>query len=590
LKKLKLLIIIFFLTLTVPLGFLVSHTFKSLEQEEIAELHFFANTLFDAMEEEIEELVRIEETRAIADYANPADLSPLSQVTPASYILGYFQHNPDGTVLTPHGDNKAAASESLDHIGKTLTSAISSSDSRPALAMTEALPAVKKRETAEKQAAAPGFADKYLYSRNNSIRGKTLRKEKKSYQKIDQDQSAVFPLKEVMEEEDAEPSSDFEMKSFSAEVFPIQPIAIDDDKIFLFRQVIVHNQLYRQGLVISVSRFLDYLAERFFINQHMARFTFLDLNASHQPISANLKTGIHIPKPKTFIKREFQRPFSFLTATIVCERVPESTGRQILVVMVIVIGSVLLVGLFTLYKSACVIEEHAQRRAGFVSSVTHELKTPLTNIRMYIEMLEQGIARDFEREQRYFNVISSESARLSRLITNVLEFSKLENRKRQLNLQKDNLEDVISEVYRIMKEQLNSQGFSLDCDIVELKDFLFDREAMIQVLINLIENSIKFGRDSKEKQIILKVRPGPGLLKISVSDAGPGIARHALKKIFNDFYRVDNSLTRRTKGTGIGLALVKKLIHAMGGSVSAFNNETRGCTIQLSIPYNRHHQ
>ena len=103
-------------------------------------------------------------------------------------------------------------------------------------------------------------------------------------------------------------------------------------------------------------------------------------------------------------------------------------------------------------------------------------------------------------------------------------------------------------------------------------------------MINLIENSMKFGKNSPVREITLRIFPKGDNVKICVTDTGPGIPKDALKKVFDDFYRVDSSLTRITRGTGIGLALVKKLITGMGGSVTAENNDGSGCTIMISIP------
>ena len=121
-------------------------------------------------------------------------------------------------------------------------------------------------------------------------------------------------------------------------------------------------------------------------------------------------------------------------------------------------------------------------------------------------------------------------------------------------------------------------------EMEKIRPFKYDREAMIQVLINLIDNSMKFGKSSPTREISLRVWAEDDSVKISVSDTGPGIPRHSLKKIFDDFYRVDDDLTRTTGGTGIGLALVKKLITAMAGSVNATNNDGPGCTITISLP------
>jgi signal transduction histidine kinase len=241
-------------------------------------------------------------------------------------------------------------------------------------------------------------------------------------------------------------------------------------------------------------------------------------------------------------------------------------------------------GLFAIYQSARAIVDLSERRSQFVSSVTHELKTPLTNIRMYVEMLEQGIAKNPEREQEYFRILDSEGARLSRLINNVLELSKLEKKQRHIDLQPGIFEDVITEVQAVMAEKLKQEGFTLKVEPGQIRPFKYDREVMIQVLINLIENSMKFGKSGSGRKIRIQTLQQEDGVKIMVADTGPGIPRYALKKIFNDFYRVENSLTRTTRGTGIGLALVKKFVNLMGGTVTAANNDGPGCTITISLP------
>jgi len=107
---------------------------------------------------------------------------------------------------------------------------------------------------------------------------------------------------------------------------------------------------------------------------------------------------------------------------------------------------------------------------------------------------------------------------------------------------------------------------------------------MVQILLNLIENSIKFGKTSPVREITLAVRAEGERVNISVSDTGPGIPRADLSKVFDDFYRVDNEITRNTRGAGIGLALVRKFVTASGGAVKAVNNDGAGCTITISLP------
>ena len=255
--------------------------------------------------------------------------------------------------------------------------------------------------------------------------------------------------------------------------------------------------------------------------------------------------------------------------------------------MIIVLVAVVLLGLFAIYHSARTVVELSERRSQFVSSVTHELKTPLTTIRMYIEMLDQGVARSREREQDYYNILGVESARLTRLIDNVLEFSKLEKKQRQFIMKQGTFEDVLTQVDAIMQEKLRQEKFVFTVDDRVAHPFRYDREVMVQVLINLIENSMKFGKNAQDKRITVRVRSEGDHATISVSDTGPGIPPHALKKVFNDFYRADNTLTRTTRGTGIGLALVKKFITALGGTVTAANNNGPGCTITITLPGER---
>jgi signal transduction histidine kinase len=284
------------------------------------------------------------------------------------------------------------------------------------------------------------------------------------------------------------------------------------------------------------------------------------------------------------IDRTFPAPFDFLSAALKVSDIPGSPARRALTFALVVLGLIMLLGLVAIYQSARKVVDLSERRSQFVSSVTHELKTPLTNIRMYIEMLEQGIAATPEREQDYLRILGSESVRLSRLINNVLELAKLENKQRHFDMREARIEDVLAEVGAIMAHKLEQERFHLTTHAAAVPAFAFDRDVLIQVLINVIENSLKFGRNSPRKEISITAALDGAMVHIAVTDSGPGIPSHLLRKVFDDFYRVDNDLTRTTGGTGIGLALVDKLMTAMGGRVAAANNTGVGCTISLYLP------
>jgi signal transduction histidine kinase len=627
-KRLKILIFVFCVALSIPLGYFVMRTYWGLEQEEISELRYFAVALFDQMEEELASFVLEEEARPVDQYRHyyvPSQQlstsekllpSPLSQPPKKSYILGYLQNDPDGSFQTPLvKSDKAIPPErtqllaQLNEVNKIFnqkrTTVAEGAESKP----SETLAKREKEQVST-------FADKYLdLSRSKKSSRASLGQEKSRVEEITPGQAINLARRDQMESatqawqkprtqakekapqearpeesdriasEPPSPTLPLDSQKLQVEVDPLQAVFINEQQIFIFRRIVINNQIFRQGLVLLVKEFLTHLTEEYFSGQPMAEFANLRLSVIDRgEETSSHQSGVTVQHPNFSLERTFPRPFSFLRATLTCERIPRSVGRSTLNIMMAVLAFIILMGLFAIYQSARQVMALSERRSRFVSSVTHELKTPLTNIRMYIEMLEQGIARDPEREQDYFRILGSESSRLSRLINNVLEFSKFEKKQTRLDLKEGTLEEVIQEVKEVMQEKLRQEGFSLKVEMEDLPPFKYDREAMIQILINLIDNSMKFGKSPPTREISIRVWPEPDTAKISVSDTGPGIPRHDLKKVFDDFYRVDSALTRTTGGTGIGLALVKKLVTLMGGSVKAENNEGPGCTITLSLP------
>jgi signal transduction histidine kinase len=644
-KRLKILILIFCLALSIPLAYFVLRTYRRLEQEEVAQLRYFAVTIFDQMEEELASLVIKEEGRPIDQYRynyvapdqapglRRLSRSPLSKPPKDRYILGYLQNNPDGSFNSPlveddrnipPGSNSVVAQ--LNEVNKTFNLKRSTV---PEGAEIKPAEIVAKREREE----VSTFADKYLDLSRSKKQRSYLGQAKKRVEEITPGQALTVAQLDKNQEESKtrqEPEEQVAAEQYLApmaadriagqpakdnaisteqyrsraevprplrslpsshteklqvEVDPMQAVFINDSQIFIFRRIVINNQIYRQGFIIIVQEFLNHLAKEYFSLQPMAQFASLRLSVVDRGReTTTVLSGAAVQYSNFSLERTFPRPFSFLRATLTCDRIPKSVGRTTLNIMMFVLAFIILIGLFAIYQSARAVVALSERRSRFVSSVTHELKTPLTNIRMYIEMLEQGIAHDHEREQEYFRILGSESSRLSRLINNVLEYSKLEKKQVHLDLQRGTLQEVIQEVKEVMQEKLVQDGFDLKVERREVPPFKYDREAMIQVLINLIDNSMKFGRSSPTRRITIKIWPEGDRVKISVSDTGPGIPGSGLKKIFEDFYRVDSELTRTTGGTGIGLALVKKLVTAMGGAVTAKNNDGPGCTITITMP------
>ncbi len=644
-KRLKLLMIIFFIALSIPLAYFILRAYQSLEQEEIAELQYFATTLFDEMEAELGALILREEKRAVDEYnyylspnsvtdESEFNRSPLSRFSKETYILGYFQNNPDGSFQTPLIETeKAIPDDRQDVIAKLKNANTLLNLKRTTISEKLEVQSIGT-STQLKKNEISNIAEKYLdLSRLRKQQTRFEQEERQQVQQVtvdqvlriaqeDQKQELIAGLQEetkspeqetpvdsrkqlasvspVERDLPAETESSIEAEEFlqsaiststknlQVEVGPMQSVLINDHEVLIFRRIVIENQIYRQGFIIIAKDFLNHLRDTYFSGQPMARFTHLRLEVTDQGRTTEIAQAGAPPEDPIFsLSRVFPRPFSFLQATLTCDQLPRSTSRGTLSIMMVLMGAIILSGLFAIYQNARTVVDLSERRALFVSSVTHELKTPLTNIRMYIEMLEQGIAYNREREQEYFKVLGSESRRLSWLINNVLEFSKLEKKQRHFDLQEGTFEEVIQEAQDIMQEKLRQEGFILNVERDKIRPFRYDREVMVQILINLIENSIKFGKASPVWEITLCLRSEANHIKISVSDTGPGIPRSALKKVFDDFYRGENELTRTTRGTGIGLALVKKFVTALGGTVEATNNKGPGCTVTISLPISK---
>ncbi len=633
-KKLRLYMITFCVLLTLPLAFVAWRTYGALDREAQAQVRFFSERLLDEIEAELADLVRREENRAVDEYRHTMVQesgnirSPLARVPVETFILGYFQNNPDGSFQTPLVKDTVGMPAGLAGRVQQLQ-AINSIFNQRKLVARLPVPAplkIPKPATIVKKEQS-SFADRFLKTSERRKTKSVLGQEKARVEEITVGQAMNLAQRKPnmsarlsnddaafdMEEDEAAPSAygkptaslvqsvpaprqrqmaetELAMSDtgrFQVEVAPLQAVAIDDGRVFIFRRIGINGQIYRQGFVLQIQPFLDHLLAVHYDPQPIARYTRLTLNAAGLNALRD-RTGADsgITGGVWTAGRTFPAPFGFLTAEMRAVSLPSSPARQTLTLALAILGVVMVAGLVIIYHSAQTVLDLSERRSQFVSAVTHELKTPLTNIRMYIEMLEQGIAATPEREQEYLGILASESARLSGLINNVLELSRLEKQTRRFDLKDGQLADVLADVQSVMAQSLAREGFDLTIHTGQLPVFAFDREVLVQVLINLMENSIKFGRHLAEKHIVIAADAVDGWVKLTVSDTGPGIPKRSLKQVFEDFYRVDNDLVRTTGGTGLGLALVKKFILSMGGRVQAENNDGPGCTITLNLPAN----
>ena len=227
----------------------------------------------------------------------------------------------------------------------------------------------------------------------------------------------------------------------------------------------------------------------------------------------------------------------------------------------------------------------AQQKTDFVSNVSHELKTPLTSIRMFADMLAEGRVDERERQNNYLRIISAESARLTRLINNVLDFARMERGAPSGERRPCDLVDVVREVVDTCRPHLESVGVNLAIEIVtEEMPLIADRDALAQIILNLISNAEKYGRG----EVLVRVHreesaTGPFGL-VEVLDRGPGIPSKKRETIFEPFQRLNDSLASGVSGSGLGLTLARRMARAHGGDVTYSPRDGGGSCFTLRLP------
>lgn len=268
----------------------------------------------------------------------------------------------------------------------------------------------------------------------------------------------------------------------------------------------------------------------------------------------------------------FGPPFEGLEATLRLRPLADPDAGSLLYPLLAVLAGAIVVGLYALYRMTAAQVAFAERRNNFVSAVSHELKTPLTAIRMHAEMLEEDLVADDAHRRAYYRTITAESERLTRLIENVLELSRLERRPRALEVRIGDVRGVVEEVLGALRPHAEREGFTLELEAPEaLPAVRFEPDALKQVLFNLIDNAVKYSKNALDRRITVSVQASETGALLVVRDRGPGVRREHLRSIFEPFFRGERELTREYQGTGIGLSLVKGLVERMGGRVHGEN-------------------
>lgn len=227
--------------------------------------------------------------------------------------------------------------------------------------------------------------------------------------------------------------------------------------------------------------------------------------------------------------------------------------------------------------------EVARMRADFVSTVSHEFRSPLTGIRQLAEMLLRGRAAGKERQHRYHKMILQESERLGRLVENLLDFSRMEEGRKEYRLAPLNTSIWLQELAENFQSEVGENGISVVTDIPDnLPAISADGEALECAVHNLLDNAVKYSPGSQT--VWLDAGADDGNVTISVRDRGVGIAESDCKHIFGKFYRVDGEISLKVKGAGLGLSLVRHIVSAHGGTINCESRVGEGSKFSIRIP------
>lgn len=377
---------------------------------------------------------------------------------------------------------------------------------------------------------------------------------------------------------------DIAIESFQAE--------LNRQYIVFYRNVLRGEENFVQGFVVDLREYLrsivdlevgDYANE----DNHLAlKFTYKgDL------VSFGIDTRFAV---KVF-EENLAEPLNAITMSVYVDKSVQEAGGNGQIIsngqLLFLIGGIMFLllggGLISIYRLTQSQLNLAQKRQDFISAVSHELKTPLTTIKMRAEILQTSYQKmDDAKRKRSFDQIASESDRLTRLIQNVLDLSKIDGNRWVANIRKDWPKAVLDDFVTMYTKNIEDHGFSLtvSCDSdIDRVQLMMDRDAVMQILTNLVDNSLKFSKNADYKMIIIEMKTEGDHVYFAVRDYGPGIPPSEMKKVFQEFYRVENEMTRTTKGTGIGLSMVKKLC-ALSNMKIEIENANPGLRTKIHFP------
>jgi len=635
-------LIIFSVIILAALAGLVWVGYRSLEIQadgmagaRLGEFAAVAEQVRQDIKRNLDEFMQTEQNRPYTDYQHfyvpdnvaadqqqmPVLRSPLGGKLENDLAYGNFQIEPDGNIITPNDDVEQlqkAADDKDDLHTKVLLNRKNIEDNLwPALSgrmpgsftvdfysdtRTEG-EASRQTEppagTSEKAKSAGAGASQKQSGQNYPI--ESLQSQGRQAQVIEQRRSVLeqnmisnsaaaqqapqVQSGSTRDNRQAQPSPGSQAETVEVRIEPFVPLVVPDPdpvrsifggQVFLLRQVQIENRQFLQGFRLNEKKLIEEVKE-----------------SAEKFMRKGMTFELAEPEDDYFdvdVAYAAVLDFGFGDLTLNLREIdPYWIGREIRrlrywyfsIISVVLLAVTL--GLVSLWRNAGAQVRLAQKKDDFISAVSHELRTPLTSIRMYAEMLEKNWVKSPDKAAEYYSNMRQESERLSRLIENVLDFSRIQRGKKKYAFNAGDMNRCVGDVVEMMKPYAAQRGFSIETELGRLDQATFDNDAVTQIVVNLLDNAIKYARGTADKTIIVRTTCDDGFTLIEVEDHGPGVPSLQRKKIFEQFYRSGAEATRETNGTGLGLALVKKFAEAHNGFVEITNAKPTGAVFRVAL-------
>jgi signal transduction histidine kinase len=597
-RRLRIIFLALFFAIAIPVAFLLVNSYQHLQTEAQYAYKEHAYLVLQMLNQRIYDDLAIEEQRSYSEYrfiravpvigGEEVTLSRLAQFPIRSHyggMIGHFQLDPDGTMRTPVLPDGIL--EKIPVEDRAKREMVRDSIKRVLLKLGVHNEGLMRTSM---QANTQDSLDK-LYGKHLRLAVKLneTRKFSRRYEQSSQKETFLFDVESArvrkisetgVQNDSNEQDDVFFSDIMEVEIDPFQA-TFNNEFIVYYRNVWRNNEQFIQGYAVKLQDYLENLVLHEIQFNPSDQFMTLEFGSRK---SAYVTFGNRSKSKVTILSVPLQFPLNEMNLTVYLTESETPPGETFVIALGFLMFIILAGGLFSVYRLTQSQLRLANKRQDFISAVSHELKTPLTAIRMYAELLQNSWVANDAKRQKYYALIASETERLSRLIQNVLNLSKLERNHWNVQFKKCNPKTILDDFVATYTKNIEKNGFDLTVttDICNF-ELLLDKDAIMQILMNVIDNSIKFAKNAQYKMIVLELRVHDSDVFFVVRDYGPGIPPKEMNHVFEEFYRVENEMTRTTSGTGIGLSMVKKLCSLTNMKIE-IENANPGLRTKLHLP------